>query len=66
MSARRPLLRRLFPSPALSLTVVAFWMVMSSSFDLGQLLLGMLRRMLANGEALRQQTPLPDTARSAD
>ena len=42
MSARRPLLRRLFPSPALSLTVVAFWMVMSSSFDLGQLLLGML------------------------
>ena len=27
MSARRPLLRRLFPSPALSLTVVAFWMV---------------------------------------
>lgn len=34
--------------------------------DEWQLLLGMLRRMLANGEALRQQTPLPDTARSAD
>ena len=29
--------------------------------DEWQLLLGMLRRMLANGEALRQQTPLADT-----
>ena len=42
MSERRPLLRRVFPSPALSITVVAFWMVMSSSFDLGQLVLGLL------------------------
>ncbi|HEX7991867.1 MAG TPA: Na+/H+ antiporter subunit E [Stenotrophomonas sp.] len=42
MSERRPLLRRIFPSPALSITVVAFWMVMSSSFDLGQLVLGLL------------------------
>ena len=42
MSARRPMLRRLFPSPVLSITVVAFWLVMSASFDLGQLLLGML------------------------
>ena len=42
MSERRPLLRRIFPSPALSITVVAFWMVMSDSFDLGQLLLGVL------------------------
>ncbi|MNV42955.1 Na(+)/H(+) antiporter subunit E [compost metagenome] len=42
MSARRPLLRRLFPSPALSITVVLFWMVMSSSFDLGQFVLGLL------------------------
>lgn len=42
MSARRPLLRRLFPSPVLSVTVVAFWLLMSSSFDRGQLLLGML------------------------
>lgn len=42
MSDRRPLLRRIFPSPALSITVVAFWMVMSSSFDLGQLVLGLL------------------------
>ena len=42
MSQPRPLLRRIFPSPALSITVVAFWMVMSDSFDLGQLLLGML------------------------
>lgn len=42
MSERRPLLRRIFPSPALSITVVAFWMVMSDSFDLGQLVLGLL------------------------
>ncbi|MCL7715403.1 Na+/H+ antiporter subunit E [Stenotrophomonas mori] len=42
MSARRPLLRRLIPSPVLSIAVVAFWLVMSSSLDLGQLLLGML------------------------
>ncbi len=42
MSERRPLLRRVFPSPALSITVVAFWLLMSDSFDLGQLLLGML------------------------
>jgi multicomponent K+:H+ antiporter subunit E len=42
MSERRPLLRRIFPSPALSITVVAFWLLMSDSFDLGQLLLGML------------------------
>ncbi len=42
MSTSRPLLRRLFPSPALSMTVVAFWLLMSDSFDLGQLLLGML------------------------
>jgi multicomponent K+:H+ antiporter subunit E len=42
MSPRRPLLRRLFPSPALSISVLAFWMVMSFTFDLGQLLLGML------------------------
>lgn len=42
MSDRRPLLRRIFPSPALSITVVAFWMVMSSSFDFGQLVLGLL------------------------
>jgi multicomponent K+:H+ antiporter subunit E len=42
MSPRRPLLRRLFPAPVLSITVLAFWMVMSFTFDLGQLLLGML------------------------
>ena len=42
MSERRPLLRRIFPSPALSITVVAFWLVMSDSFDLGQLVLGTL------------------------
>lgn len=42
MNPRRPLLRRLFPSPVLSLTVLAFWLVMSASFDLSQILLGML------------------------
>lgn len=42
MSERRPLLRRIFPSPVLSITVVAFWLLMSDSFDLGQLVLGML------------------------
>ncbi len=42
MSRRRSLLRRLFPSPALSITVLAFWMVMSSSFDLGQFVLGLV------------------------
>lgn len=42
MSPNRSLLRRLFPSPALSITVLAFWMVMSFSFDVGQLLLGLL------------------------
>ncbi len=40
--SKRPLLRRLFPSPPLSVTVTVFWMVMSSSFDLGQLLLGLV------------------------
>jgi len=34
--------RRLLPAPALSLIVVAFWLLMSDSFTLGQLLLGML------------------------
>jgi len=42
MSRSRSLLRRLFPSPALSITVLAFWMVMSSSFDLGQFVLGLV------------------------
>ncbi|MBB5886561.1 Na+/H+ antiporter subunit E [Xanthomonas sp. LMG 8992] len=39
MSAR-PWSRRLFPSWPLSLTVTAFWLLMSDSFSLGQLLLG--------------------------
>ena len=42
MSARRPLLRRLLPAPGLSCIVVVFWLLMSDSFTLGQLLLGML------------------------
>lgn len=40
--SKRSLLRRLFPSPPLSVTVTVFWMVMSSSFDLGQFLLGLV------------------------
>jgi multicomponent K+:H+ antiporter subunit E len=42
MNARRSLYRRLVPSPSLSVTVVAFWVLMSDSFTLGQILLGML------------------------
>ena len=42
MNAHRPLLRRLLPAPGLSCVVVAFWLLMSDSFTLGQLLLGML------------------------
>ena len=42
MSARRPLLRRLLPAPGLSCIVVVFWLLMSDSFTLSQLLLGML------------------------
>ncbi|CTP89231.1 putative monovalent cation/H+ antiporter subunit E [Xanthomonas translucens pv. poae] len=39
---RRPWLRRLFPSWPLSVTVTMFWLLMSDSFGLGQLLLGAL------------------------
>ncbi len=42
MSAKRPLLRRVFPSTPLSFMVVLFWLLMSDSFTFGQLLLGML------------------------
>jgi len=42
MNRRRSLLRRLLPSPALSITVFAFWLLMSASFGRGQLLLGLL------------------------
>jgi len=42
MSRRRSPLRRLVPSPVLSLTVLAFWLLMSSSFSRGQVLLGLL------------------------
>jgi len=34
--------RRLLPSPPLSVTVLAFWLVMTDSFSLGQILLGAL------------------------
>ncbi len=42
MSRRRPLFRRLIPAPMLSVTVLAFWVLMSDSFTLGQILLGMV------------------------
>lgn len=42
MNAKRPLLRRVFPSTPLSCMVVLFWLLMSDSFSLGQFLLGML------------------------
>ncbi|MGB3394005.1 MAG: Na+/H+ antiporter subunit E [Stenotrophomonas sp.] len=42
MNARAALWRRLLPAPGLSLIVTAFWLLMSDSFNAGQLLLGML------------------------
>ena len=42
MTAKRSFRRRVFPSPALSRTVVAFWLLMSDSFTLGQIVLGLL------------------------
>jgi len=42
MTRRRPLFRRLIPSPMLSITVLAFWVLMSDSFTLGQILLGLV------------------------
>ena len=47
MTAQRPLFRRLVPSPALSMMVVAFWLLMSDSFNLGQILLGLLVPLFA-------------------
>ncbi|WP_312325869.1 Na+/H+ antiporter subunit E [Stenotrophomonas sp.] len=40
--SRRPLFRRVFPSPSLSVMVTGFWVLMSDSFTLGQILLGMV------------------------
>ncbi|WNH53736.1 Na+/H+ antiporter subunit E [Stenotrophomonas oahuensis] len=42
MTRKRPLFRRLIPSPMLSFTVLAFWVLMSDSFTLGQILLGLV------------------------
>lgn len=42
MSRRPALLRRLFPSLTLSLTIVAFWLMMTDSFSIGQLIFGAL------------------------
>ncbi|AWH19151.1 Na+/H+ antiporter subunit E [Stenotrophomonas sp. ZAC14D2_NAIMI4_7] len=42
MNAQRSLFRRIIPSPALSIMVVAFWVLMSDSFTLGQIVLGLV------------------------
>jgi len=42
MNARRPLLRRMFPSLPLTVMVIGFWLLMSDSFSVGLLLLGLL------------------------
>ncbi|MGV8959962.1 MAG: Na+/H+ antiporter subunit E [Stenotrophomonas sp.] len=42
MSAKRSLLRRLFPSTPLSCTVVLFWLLLSDSFSAGTILTGLL------------------------
>ena len=42
MTAKRSFRRRVFPSPALSMMVVAFWLLMSDSFTLGQIVLGLV------------------------
>lgn len=39
---RPPLLRRLLPSPLLSLTVFAFWLLLTDSFGVGAALMGLL------------------------
>ncbi|GHH54882.1 MULTISPECIES: Na+/H+ antiporter subunit E [Gammaproteobacteria] len=39
---RKPLLRRLFPSPPLSATVFVFWLLLSDSLGLGAAVVGML------------------------
>ncbi|WP_313179331.1 Na+/H+ antiporter subunit E [Stenotrophomonas sp.] len=42
MTAKHSFRRRMFPSPALSMMVVAFWLLMSDSFTLGQIVLGLV------------------------
>jgi len=42
MTARRPLLRRLFPSIPLTVMVIVFWLLMSDSFSVGLVVLGVL------------------------
>lgn len=42
MSPKRPLLRRLFPSLPLTVMVVAFWLLMSDSFTVGEMVLGLV------------------------
>ncbi|KLD69085.1 cation:proton antiporter, partial [Xanthomonas pisi DSM 18956] len=42
MSARKPLRRRLLPSPSLTVTVFVFWLLLSDSFGPQQWVLGAL------------------------
>ena len=57
--SRRPFLRRLFPSTSLSVMVTGFWVLMSDSFTLGQILLGMLLGVVVGStDAARLLIPL--------
>ncbi|KIP84348.1 Na+/H+ antiporter subunit E [Stenotrophomonas sp. Sa5BUN4] len=42
MNQKRPLLRRIFPSLPLTVMVIVFWLLMSDSFSVGLLALGLL------------------------
>ena len=42
MTGKPSLYKRILPSPSLSVMVVAFWLLMSDSFTLGQFVLGMI------------------------
>ena len=42
MTPKRPLLRRLFPAPPLTVLVILFWLLMSDSFSFGLIVLGVL------------------------
>lgn len=42
MNRKRPLLRRLFPSLPLTVMVIVFWLLMSDSFSVGLLVLGLV------------------------
>jgi len=61
MTAQHSLFRRLIPSPMLSIMVVAFWLLMSDSFTLGQIVVVPLFAARLDREFARIGTlrPLP-------